>query len=247
MRALFIALCITMFCQTSFAANGLAPSSTTVSEELRSSYMLSNGKVASSASISRSSAMFSWKNVYVELAWITPLREASKNPNANETNIIVGYRGEVGIVNTLIGISHNNLYPINNIDSNDRTEIFGELSPKDAWQIGKFLSLAPYGRFEIKNNTAKKQDNSTVTFLGLRGNSVINENWSITQKLQLSFHPEVPKTKNEGTIGTYRVDLKRKFGDAAASVYVEHFHPVADMGANRKQRNVLGGIISFKF
>lgn len=223
-------------------AGGINPDSTTVYGGVKSSYVISNAVVSSKASVFQGGVTFTWGQNYIDLWGSHPLHDAdlSQNQFGKEIDITVGHRGEVGDAKFLVGLAHFNLYPTSNMDGSDVLELFGEISPKSDWH-----SMSPYLRVEVMSTPAYQMDKAVASYVGVRNNITISDDWKFDQQLQLSHQPKNVFV-GAGNIGYYKAGITRTIGKGSVGFSFEHYQPMG-MDAGRTVRNVGGANFAYVF
>ncbi|MFA5841977.1 MAG: TorF family putative porin [Candidatus Paceibacterota bacterium] len=225
-------------------AEGLKPT-TYVYGVAKSAYVLGSGSVGSPNSVAQGGVTFSWKSgFYLDLWGSAPFKSNNDNHFGKETDVTAGWKGEMGGLKMDAGIAHYNLYPVSKLDSFDLTDIFGEISPRKAWVVGKESTVTPFFRAEILNSSGRGVKNEVVGYAGLYNNIPLGNSWSLDQKFQVGHQPKLPGL-SPGWNGYYKLSLSRALSNKlTVGVIAERYQPFG-LDGDRVGKNVYG--ITFGF
>jgi hypothetical protein len=242
-----LAVVLSVFSVITFA-DGLKPDSIVVYGGAYSKYVRTNGSFASPNSVFQGGVTFSWKNcMYLDLWGSEPFYRTNKNRFGSETDVTIGCKNEVGAMKFDVGIAHYNLYPLNRFNGGDVTDIFAEVAPKTAWQIGNGGSISPYLRMEVLSASAVRVNNAQVYYAGLRNNFSLTGKWSFMQQLQAGHQPTIPDVWGSGWVGYYKAEARYAVSEKlTANMSFQRYQPV-HMDGGRTPSNVLGAGFVYKF
>jgi hypothetical protein len=178
-------------------SDGFKITSVTLSTMVKSQYLSAfNGGVCSKESVLHSDLYTTFKNgLYIDVWHSIGLQSKWDSGFDDEIDLSIGRAGKLGDSGFTydIGLCYFNCFPVKKWgDKGDVLELYTEWSIADPWKINSNNTIAPYFRTEtVWSPYSNLVKGETLASLGLRHSLMINQEWSIKDKVWLLYDPGV--------------------------------------------------------
>ncbi len=228
------------------AGEGLKLDNTYVYGGVYSKYTLGNGVVASEGAVAQGGVTFTLKSgLYADIWGSAPFSSKPANDYGKESDLTIGWKGSVGDFSTHVGFGIYNLYPTRKFNSDEVYEVFGEVSLKNPWRIGKDSSLNPFVKIAVLNSDGRNINNAVQVFAGVYNSIPLGNGWEVKQMARVGHQPEFPGGLSSGWNGRYKLGVEHTFSNkvTVGAGYQREFALGLDGG--RKNENVF--MLTFGF
>jgi hypothetical protein len=241
MLSKLLAVLITLSC---FASTAFADTpSVYVYGGLHSKYVLGAGIVASEGAVAQGGTNFSWKNgMYLDVWGSVPFQSRPENDYGKETDLVVGWKGDTGLLKLDLSLAYYNLYPTRKVGSDDMIDIVGEATLKNPWTVGK-ATFVPFAKAEVMNSSGRGIHGATQFLAGLYNTIPTGDGWSVKQKFQVGYQPNMPGL-SAGWNGYYKVGVERTWNALTVGAQYQRYQPFG-LDAGRIPHNVFGVTFGF--
>lgn len=229
-------------------AEGLTPTSLTLTSVYRSKYVLGNGVVVADKPVFQTDLFLTTNSGLTLDLWTSVPADLSDlgEDYATEVDLYLGWSGKVGDFNLSLGANYADMYRTLSVESSDLLILSAELS-RD-FHLMPNLSVSPFLRVETNFTFDGVVCGDTLPRVGTKFAWNVTDSLTFSGKAMLVYDPGI-YGGDSALVGSVESSLSWKLGDSATLEfpYVRYVSPITSVSDGRKGEFVYGLGISIKF